>query len=116
MHREIMQPPQGMVTDHMNGNGLDNRRGNMRNCSRGENSQNRRKNRHTITGYKGIWQDKKTGKYWAQIHLKRQPFYMGPFETSIEAARAYDRMALDLFGPFARLNFPEEHEAPDHPA
>lgn len=113
MHREIMQPPEGKVTDHMNGNGLDNRRANMRNCSRGENSQNRRKNSHTLSGYKGVWQDKKTGKYWASIHQKRQGFYDGPFDTAIEAARAYDRLALALFGPFARINFPEEHEPSD---
>jgi len=116
MHRQIMQPAEGEVTDHMNGNGLDNRRANMRNCSRGENSQNRRKNSHTLSGYKGVWRDKKTGKYWAGIHKKHKGSHDGPFDTPIEAARAYDRLALTHFGPFARLNFPEEHEPPDHPA
>jgi hypothetical protein len=114
MHQLIMNPPRGMVVDHIDGNGLNNRRSNLRICTRLENTRNRRRNPSTATGFKGVWRDKKTGKYWAQIQLSRRPTRLGSFATAVEAARAYDRKAIELFGEFACLNFPEEHEAPDH--
>jgi hypothetical protein len=116
MHSQIMQPPKGKVTDHMNGNGLDNRRGSLRNCSRLENSRNRRKNRTKAAGFKGVWQDKKTGKYRARIRFQHKTIYLGTHTTAVEAARAYDHKAIELFGQFARLNFPEEHPAQTSPS
>ncbi|OHB66362.1 MAG: hypothetical protein A2Y77_14645 [Planctomycetes bacterium RBG_13_62_9] len=77
-----------------------------------EDSRNRRRNPHTLTGYKGLWRDKKTGKHWVKIHFEGRRIHLGPFATAIEAAPAYDRKAKELFGPFARLNLPEEH--PEH--
>jgi hypothetical protein len=109
MHRQIMQPPPGKVTDHMNGNGLDNRRSNLRNCLPTENGRNRQRNRRSRTGFKGVGQYKRTGKYYASIRFKGKTLYLGQYDTPVEAARAYDRKARELFGQFARLNFPEEH-------
>jgi hypothetical protein len=63
MHQFIMKPPKGMVVDHIDGNGLNNRRSNLRICTRPENTRNRRRNPNTASGYKGVWHDKKTGKY-----------------------------------------------------
>jgi hypothetical protein len=108
LHRQIMRTPKGKVTDHIDGNGLNDRRSNLRNCNPTENSRNRRRNRKTITGFKGVWREKKTGKYCAQIHFDHKYVYLGTFATPEEAAHAYDRKARQLFGPFARCNFPEE--------
>jgi hypothetical protein len=115
MHQFIMNPPKGMVVDHIDGNGLNNRRSNLRICTRPENTRNRRVNPNTSTGFKGVWRDKKTGKCWAQIYFEGKPIRLGSFATAVEAARAYDRKAIELFGQFARLNFPEEHPAQTSP-
>jgi len=112
MHQFIMNPPKGMVVDHIDGNGLNNRRSNLRICTRPENNLNRRRHPRNTTGFKGVYQNKKTGKYSAQVCLKGKPTRLGSFVTAVEAARAYDRKAIELFGEFARLNFPEEH--PEH--
>ena len=109
MHQFIMKPPKGMVVDHIDGNGLNNRRSNLRICTRPENNLNRRRNPNTATGFKGVWRDKKTGKYWAHTQLKGKRIRLGAFDTAVEAAHAYDRKAIELFGEFARLNFPEDH-------
>lgn len=111
MHREIMQAPAGMVVDHIDGNGLNNRRSNLRLCTRMQNSRNRRKNRDSTTEFKGVWRDKRTGRCYAQIRFKGKNLYVGVFDTAIEAARAYDRKALELFAEFAHLNFPDETQA-----
>ncbi|MBN1508419.1 MAG: hypothetical protein JW955_16340 [Sedimentisphaerales bacterium] len=58
---------------------------------------------------------KKTGKYSAQIQRDGKITRLGTFDTAIEAARAYDAKALELFGQFARLNLPQEHECPTQP-
>jgi len=109
MHQFIMNPPKGMVVDHIDGNGLNNRRSNLRICTRPENTRNRRPNPNTSTGYKGVWRDKRTGRYWAQIYFKGKSTRLGSFDTAVEAAHAYDRKAIELFGEFACLNFPQEH-------
>lgn len=109
MHQFIMNPPKGMVVDHIDGNGLNNRRCNLRICTRLENTRNRRRNPNTATGFKGVWHDRKTGKYWAHICFEGKVVRLGSFATAVEAARAYDRKARELFGQFACLNFPEEH-------
>jgi hypothetical protein len=108
MHREIVQPPKGMVVDHIDGNGLNNRRSNLRICTRTENGRNRRKNRDGKNEFKGIWHDKDTGKCYATIRCNGEPIYLGAFDSAIEAARAYDRKAVEVHGKYARLNFPEE--------
>jgi hypothetical protein len=70
-------------------------------------------NPNTSTGFKGVWRDKKTGKCWAQIYFEGKLIHLGSFATAEDAARAYDRKAIELFGQFARLNFPEDYEAQD---
>jgi hypothetical protein len=107
MHREIMQVPQGMVVDHINRNRWDNRRSNLRVCTQGQNTRNRRsfggKSR-----FKGVHWHAQTRKWVAAICLNRKKTYIGQFRDEREAALAYDRKAAELFGPFAYLNFPDE--------
>jgi hypothetical protein len=106
MHREIMKPPEGMVIDHINGNGINNRRCNMRTCTQAQNVQNRRACPHSKSQYIGVY--RKGNKWWAAVAHKGKQHRVGTFADEVEAAKARDRKAVELFGEFARLNFPEE--------
>lgn len=108
MHREIMKPPEGMVVDHIDGSKANNCRINLRVCTRQENQRNRAKTAGAVSRFKGVWFDKRVGKWRATIHMKGKSIFIGHFEEEEEAARAYDRKAVELFGEFARLNFPDE--------
>jgi len=111
MHRQIMQPPKGKIVDHINGNGFDNTRANMRNITPRQNTRNRRAQVKSASIYKGVGYRKECRKWYARIQLDERSFFLGYFDTEIEAARAYDRKAVELFGEFAALNFPEEWPA-----
>lgn len=108
MHRQIAQPPRGMIVDHKNRNKLDNTRDNLRICTHGENTQNAGKRVDTFSRFKGVSYRKEREKFFAQIYHHNEQFYLGLFDKELDAARAYDRRAIELFGEFARVNFPEE--------
>jgi len=88
--------------DHANGNGLDNRRSNLRPADRSKNSANSKLPHDSTTGYKGVSRHGWT----AQIVTSGRQIHLGTFDTPEAAARAYDRAAVEHFGEFARLNFP----------
>ena len=102
MHRLIMNTPKGFDTDHINGNKLDNRRSNLRVCNRSENNWNGSKKRTNKSGYKGVSWDKKAQKWLAKICKERQQIFVGYFNSPLEASKAYDKKAQDIFGNFAR--------------
>ena len=107
MHREIMGAKPGQQVDHKNGDTLDNRRANLRICTQSQNNMNR----HTRTGtsrYKGVCWSKAKRKWQAGIQVDGKTKFLGYFHNEIEAARAYDVAARDLFGEYANLNFPNE--------
>ena len=108
---------QGQV-DHINGDGLDNRRENIRACTNSQNQMNRRKSpmQKTASRYKGVVFDAERGKWRAQ--LKRDgKRYRGPRRKSeLQAALDYDLLAEKHFGEFARLNFPDVVLGPDEDA
>jgi hypothetical protein len=108
MHREIMQPPEGMIIDHKNRNRLDNTRDHLRPFTHAENARNRSKPRGTTSQFRGVSHDKKADKYQAQIHYNGSGHYIGYFTDEIEAARAHDYRAVEVFGDDAHVNFPEE--------
>jgi hypothetical protein len=108
MHRLIKRAPKGMVIDHRDGNEANNCRSNLRACSRSENSRNRRKRRRTSSVYKGVYYDRHRHKWVAQCFYRGEPLWLGYFDMEAEAARAYDRKAVELFREFARPNFPHE--------
>ena len=106
MHRMIIQPEAGLIVDHINGNGLDNRRSNLRIVTSSQNSQNRITNYGT-SKYKGVSWYKSSKTWTAQIRKKgRQLKHLGYFKNEITAAKIYDEAALEYFGEFAQLNFP----------
>lgn len=117
LHREIMKTPDGMVVDHKNGDQLDNRRRNLRNCLEQKNHINvlpQRKD--TSSRFKGVYRDKARGQWQAYINVDGKRYRLGRFQTDIEAAEAYDAKALELHGEFARTNrslglLPTRHEA-----
>lgn len=101
LHRWLMGTPDGMDTDHINGNKLDNRRSNLRVCTRAQNAQNRHaQTNNRSCQFKGV-NLHKNGSW--RMHIQ-----VSGFSTSEEAARAYDRVARMFHGEFANLNFPDE--------
>jgi len=96
--------------DHANGNGLDNRRSNLRQSTHAQNMANSRLNKNNTSGFRGV---SRNGSSWgAQIRLGGRPTYLGTHDTPQSAARAYDAAALEHFGEFAQPNFPlERHTA-----
>lgn len=95
--------PDAPMVDHINGNGLDNQRHNLRACTKAQNQRNVRKQASTSSRYKGVYWHQQNGKWLARA----QKQYLGCFSNEEEAAIAYDKAALSLFGAFAQLNFPE---------
>lgn len=110
LHRELLgicASGRRVEVDHKNGNKLDNRRENIRTCSRGLNNANRRKPRAGKSSrYRGVTWAKDKQRWQAQIGFRGKNLLIGRFETEEDAARAYDVEAGKLFGQFARPNFP----------
>ena len=108
MHREIMQPPKGMVVDHIDGNRLDNCRSNLRIGTHSENMYNQAKRIGSASSFRGVFRRKKDGRCYAMIFFQGRAIWLGFYDEEVEAARVYDRKAVELGIEFARLNFPEE--------
>lgn len=105
MHREIIQTPEGMETDHINGDRLDNRLENLRVCTTTQNQQNRKMKKNNLCGYKGVSWDRTREKWVAKIRHDSHTRFLGYFEDPRDAAIAYDNAARERFGEFARINF-----------
>ncbi len=101
MHNLITGWP---YVDHINGDGLDNRRSNLRAASHALNMANQRPSKSNTSGFKGVTRKR---NWVAQIRVGGHQRHIGTFHTAEEAARAYDREAVAAWGEFARLNFSE---------
>jgi hypothetical protein len=108
MHRQIVKPPKGKIVDHMDGNKTNNCRCNIRPCSHRENQRNRCKERGSASRFKGVFYDRRRNKWYAKCRYEGEYYGLGYFDLETDAARAYDRAAVQWYGEFARLNFPEE--------
>lgn len=103
MHRAIMSAPLGMEVDHINGDGLDNRRSNLRLCTGLENHFNLRKIKPATSKYKGVCVSPE-GYITAYAYENDRTVYIGRFKTEEDAALAYNEATLKIHGEFARLN------------
>lgn len=90
--------------DHKNGNGLDNRRSNLRAATSTQNLANTRLRRNNRSGFKGVSRTE-SGRWVARLNIAGRTFRLGKFDTPEAAARAYDAKAREVFGEFARTNF-----------
>ena len=107
MHRLIMDACYSQEVDHINGNGLDNRRENLRLCTHAENMHNRKVTSEGSSKYKGVSWHKSKKKWASRIWLNNKQIHLGYFKDEIEAAQVYNNAALKYHGDFALLNFKE---------
>lgn len=105
MHRVIMNAQPREEIDHRTRYGLDNRKTNLRFCTHAQNLQNQQSQNGT-SKYKGVCWHNRDKKWHTQIKHNGKNIHIGYFNNEIEAAKAYDRKAKELFGDFAYLNFP----------
>lgn len=100
----------GNVIDYINGNELDNRKCNLRECTPSENNYNsiKRSRLKTNTKYKGIWFDIRKNKWICSIKYNKKSIYIGSFDDEKYAAKMYDVFAKSLFQEYTKLNFPDE--------
>ena len=110
MHRLITNAPIGLVPDHINFKGLDNRRENLRLVTLAENSRHNSARTKPRSGFRGVYPDGLSGRrgWSARICVNQKKIYIGHYFTEEEAARAYDHAARQLHGDYAILNFPEK--------
>jgi hypothetical protein len=105
MHRFILQlPPRTPHVDHRNGDGLDNRRENLRLATPAQNNRNVKISQLNTSGFKGVSWRKRDHRWRAQIQFNGHVKHLGHFQIKEEAAAIYDKAARELFGEFARPN------------
>ncbi len=108
MHRLIMSAKEGEEFDHRNQDGLDNRKQNLRKCTSSQNKANVKKPKcrnESQSIYKGVCWHKPSSKWRAEITCKKKHYWLGVFDSELEAAETYDKRAKELFGEFACINF-----------
>jgi AP2 domain. len=107
MHRVILGPQAGQEIDHINMDGLDNRRSNLRLATKSQNGIHRPKPRPSASRYKGVgwW---RRDSCW-RVKIGHGGRHVGYFANEDDAAHAYDAEAIRTYGAFAWLNFPEDH-------
>lgn len=103
MHVLLMNPPHGMEVDHIDGNGLNNQRANLRVCTRTQNRQNVGAMKNNKSGYKGVTLHKVTGKWLAQIRANGKHYHLGLFTDPKEASAAYIEACEKYHGEYANL-------------
>lgn len=106
MHSLIIKPKTGFVADHINQNKLDNRRCNLRLVSKSQNAINSKLRSDNSSGFRGVSKTP-NGRYYSYINHEGKRHRLGFFDCPIEAAKARDEKAVELFGNHASLNFPK---------
>ena len=104
MHRVINKTPDGLETDHINNNALDNRRDNLRTTTRSQNAMNQTPQRNCSSRFRGVGWYKRHKKWRAKIKLNGKSITIGYYDDEYIAARAYNKKAKELFGEFAYSN------------
>lgn len=104
MHRLINKTPDGLFTDHINGNKLDNRKLNLRSCTVSENNRNRSIRKDNKSGYKGVSWNSQNKKWQVQLSINGKTKRVGMYKDVHEAGKRYNEVAKDIYGEFASLN------------
>lgn len=104
LHRIITGANPGQLVDHINHNGLDNRKCNLRICTAQENNRSVVKRKKGTSIFKGVYYDKRRHDYKATITVNKKTITIGYYKKEIDAAKAYNERALKLFGDFAVFN------------
>jgi hypothetical protein len=105
LHRVVLGVPAGVEVDHVDGNGLNCRRGNLRPATRQEQNRNRRTTKRSKSGFKGVFYQAGLTRPWrAQITVDGRTRSLGCFGSPEAAALAYNEAARELHGEFAKLN------------
>ena len=110
LHRTILNAQKKMVVDHIDGDGLNNQKINLRISTVQENNRNKLRNKNMKGNLKGVFYVDRLGKYKALITENKKSKHLGCFKTEEEAGKAYDNAARKNFGEYARLNFPRKGE------
>ncbi len=105
MHRLILSACKGEDVDHINHNTFDNRKVNIRICTRAQNMANANPWKNKSSKYKGVFWSKHDKKWVTQITYNYKTIHLGYYKNEVDAAKAYDTKALELFGEFAKPNF-----------
>jgi len=105
MHRLILNPSEGMQTHHIDHNGLNNQRANLRIVTAAQNQYNQRPQKKKSSHFKGVHWASDRRKWRAQIMVNGRTYRLGQFLSECEAAKAYDNAALRYFGEYAYANF-----------
>jgi len=111
MHRLIAGTKGSEQVDHWDGDGLNNHRLNLRKCTPSQNSVNRKSKPGSTSCYKGVHWNTARRKWRASISKDKKYCYIGYFKSEVDAAMAYDAVAIQAHGDFAVLNFPERSAA-----
>jgi hypothetical protein len=108
MHRLIVDAEENEIVDHADGNPLNNRRFNLRICTQAQNLANKRKQTYkrgaSTSKYKGVYFDKQMKKWRARVTFNKKTIHVGLFVNELDAAKAYDRKAKEVFGEYALTN------------
>ena len=106
IHRLVMDCPDNMIVDHINGDPMDNRKINLRICTYAENCKNRKKTKSkTASSYRGVTWHKRDRLWHARITVNGSVIFIGCFDSEMNAAMARDKAELKYFGEFAKPNF-----------
>lgn len=108
MHRLLLDAQPGQLVDHANHDGLDNRRANIRLATNSQNTANSSKKRKAAR-YRGLGFNNRLRRWQVYVEKDGYCHYCGSYKNDEEAAKAYDQKAVELFGEFATLNFPNSY-------
>ena len=106
MHRRVLglKFGDGRIADHKDENGLNNQRDNLRIATKAENGRNQKVRCDNTSGFRGVYWQRRDGKWQAQIKVDSREIYLGLFHSPMVAALAYNAAAIKYFGEFANLN------------
>ena len=105
LHRMINKTPIGFVTDHKNRNSLDNQKHNLRTATVSQNAANIKSQENSTSQFLGVYWETRRNKWFVTIKSNKKNKFIGRFDEEVEAAKAYDKAAIECHGEFANLNF-----------